>query len=76
MDRRAAQIGVNEQHAPAVRLAEREGEIHDGERLAFARDRAGDHDRLEPFINLRVVKCRSQSPVLLCAHRVAGVPDD
>ena len=44
MDLRSSKVGVNEQHTSPVGLAQREREVHTGERLSLAWHRAGDHD--------------------------------
>ena len=67
---------VDEQHVAAVRLAQRQREVGGRQRLAFAGDRARDHDDLEPVGAWRVVQRRGQPPVLLARRRQHVRVDD
>ena len=65
VNRRPAQIGVNQQHPPLERLAERQRQIRRRDRLAFAGQRAGDHHDLGAAIELQLVQRRRRLAILL-----------
>ena len=62
---RAAQVGVDQQHAPLIRLAQRQREVGRGQRLAFGRQRARHHHAAHARRLLRVVHHRGEMAVLL-----------
>jgi hypothetical protein len=68
VERRLAQIGVDKQHPALIRLAQRERQVHRGERLPLARHGAGDHHHGQTALGLGVVQDGRQLPVLLARH--------
>src|SRR5258705_4717693 len=69
VNRWPAEVGVNQQHAPFVRGAERQGEVDDRERLPFLRDGAGYHHPVEPLLALQMVQRSRETLVLLDRRR-------
>ena len=66
---RAAQVGVDEDHAVAAALAERDRRVHRGRRLALARLRRGERQRLDARLG-QALQAIAQHAVLLAR------PDD
>ena len=72
-----SQIRVDEQHAPLIGLAERQGEVRCRKRLALARQRAREHDNLEPVFGLSLMQRGGEPPVLLArARQHVRIDDD
>ena len=67
MHARPAQVGVDQQHAAVVRLAQRQREVRRRQRFAVARHGARDHDHFQIALDLRVMQRRRELAVLL--HR-------
>ena len=65
VQRRPAQIGIDQQHLPLVRLAERQRQVDRGRGLAFARLGARDHQHADVAGRLRLVQRRGELPELL-----------
>ena len=65
VQRRAAKVGVDEQHATLIGFAEREREIRGRQRLSFRGLRAGDHHDLDISSSLSMVQHSGESTVLL-----------
>ncbi len=70
VQRRPAQVGVDQQHAALVRFAEREAEVCGRQRLAFTWHGAGDHHNLDSPVGLLVVQRGRQPPVLLARRHL------